>query len=147
MKTYELDSGGAGVLFICTDSKKILLLERSSYVSMSGYWALPGGSTDLGETPIETAVREVDEEIHINIDPSKLKLIYKNVVDFPKFTFYNFCYFVDHEFIPRLNWEHTQYGWFDFNDLPSPLHFGVQQLLKNQEAKIKVKKYLSSEIS
>jgi len=35
-----------------------------------GQWALPGGRCDAGETPIDTALREMDEEIGLKLSPA-----------------------------------------------------------------------------
>jgi 8-oxo-dGTP diphosphatase len=42
-------------------NNKILLVKRGTVV-FKGYWALPGGRVDAGETAEETVVREVKEE-------------------------------------------------------------------------------------
>ena len=34
----------------------------------SGQWALPGGSLDPGETPVEAALRELSEEVGLDLD-------------------------------------------------------------------------------
>lgn len=46
-----------------------LLCRRSSRVNRhAGQWALPGGRLDPGETPLDAARREVDEEIGLRLD-------------------------------------------------------------------------------
>ncbi len=46
-----------------------LLCRRTSRLNRhAGQWALPGGRVDPGETPIEAALREVDEEIGLRLD-------------------------------------------------------------------------------
>jgi 8-oxo-dGTP pyrophosphatase MutT (NUDIX family) len=48
-----------------------LLCRRASRMNRhAGQWALPGGRLDPGETPVEAALREVDEEIGLRLDES-----------------------------------------------------------------------------
>lgn len=50
-----------GVGCLCLDGSKVLLgLRHGSHAA--GEWAFPGGKIDLGESPVETAVREFREE-------------------------------------------------------------------------------------
>jgi 8-oxo-dGTP pyrophosphatase MutT (NUDIX family) len=35
----------------------------------AGQWALPGGRLDAGETPVEAALREVEEEVGLRLEP------------------------------------------------------------------------------
>jgi 8-oxo-dGTP diphosphatase len=52
---------GAGIVF--TDGEKVLLLRRAGDAKdEGGKWGIPGGKTEAGETPIETARRECQEE-------------------------------------------------------------------------------------
>ncbi|MCH9671004.1 MAG: CoA pyrophosphatase [Gammaproteobacteria bacterium] len=37
-----------------------------------GQWALPGGRVDAGETVVEAALRELDEEVGINLHPDRV---------------------------------------------------------------------------
>lgn len=46
-----------------------LLCRRASRMNRhAGQWALPGGRLDPGETPVDAALREVDEEIGLRLD-------------------------------------------------------------------------------
>ena len=48
-----------------------LLTRRGSALrSHAGQWALPGGRLDDGETPVEAACREVEEELGLAVDPA-----------------------------------------------------------------------------
>jgi len=48
-----------------------LLCRRPSRMNRhAGQWALPGGRLDPGETPLDAALREVDEEIGLRLDES-----------------------------------------------------------------------------
>ena len=37
-----------------------------------GQWALPGGRCDAGETPVEAALRELDEELGLDLSPTEV---------------------------------------------------------------------------
>jgi 8-oxo-dGTP pyrophosphatase MutT (NUDIX family) len=47
----------------------IILTRRASRMkNHAGQWALPGGRMDTGETPAETALRELEEEVGLKLD-------------------------------------------------------------------------------
>jgi 8-oxo-dGTP pyrophosphatase MutT (NUDIX family) len=50
------------------DNTAFLLTRRASSLrSHRGQWALPGGRCDAGETPVEAALRELDEELALGL--------------------------------------------------------------------------------
>jgi 8-oxo-dGTP pyrophosphatase MutT (NUDIX family) len=50
------------------DDTAFLLTRRASNLrSHRGQWALPGGRCDAGETPVEAALRELDEELALRL--------------------------------------------------------------------------------
>lgn len=51
----------------------VILTRRGSRLrAHSNQWALPGGRIDAGETPLEAAVREIDEEIGLQLSEGDL---------------------------------------------------------------------------
>lgn len=52
--------GAAGVLLLSGD---LVLLQLRANSHHSGTWSTPGGSLDRGETPVQAALREVQEEL------------------------------------------------------------------------------------
>ena len=57
---------------VANDAGEVLLIRRSD----NGNWALPGGAIDLGESAIQTAVRETREETGITCRVTGLAGIY-----------------------------------------------------------------------
>ncbi|TMK44229.1 MAG: CoA pyrophosphatase [Alphaproteobacteria bacterium] len=47
----------------------LLTLRASSLRAHRGQWALPGGRCDAGETPVEAALRELHEELGLELTP------------------------------------------------------------------------------
>lgn len=87
-------------------------------------WSVLSGKMDEGEDdPYRTVRREINEEL--GIDPSliqNIKLLDTHINDQTKF--HVFVGYVDDEFdIPNLKLdENDNYGWFNENNLPNPLH-------------------------
>jgi ADP-ribose pyrophosphatase YjhB (NUDIX family) len=51
----------------------LLLCRRASRLNRhAGQWALPGGRVDEGETPLEAALRELDEELGLRLEPDSV---------------------------------------------------------------------------
>lgn len=108
---------GAGVLFICTDTRRMLFVKRSPECDEPGTWCCLGGGVDPGETIEQGLRREVREEAGYTQDFTPVLF---DVSRQPGFTYHNFYAFVDKEFVPVLNDEHTAYKWCD--KLPKPCH-------------------------
>jgi len=133
---------GAGCLITATETNRFLLIQRSEYVPMPLVWGLPGGKVDAGERPMAAAKREVMEEIGFDMTDRPLRLIYTNDTHAPRFRFYTYACVVTKEFEPKLNWESTGYIWCDLDDMPSPLHWGVSQLINHDSSARILKRFI-----
>ena len=120
---------GAGILFLASDTGRVLLSLRSSAVSEPHTWGVIGGKIEDNESPLRAARREVKEEISFT---GKFEhLIPAYVFKTKDFKYYNFVGVVLNEFTPVLDYENDDAQWFDMHELPEPLHFGAMRLFQN----------------
>lgn len=59
-------------VFLTDTDGRVLLMRRAGSGYADGSLGLPAGHVDLGETPTGCAIREVGEELGIEVDPSEL---------------------------------------------------------------------------
>ncbi len=65
----------AGVLAF--KGEKLLLIQRGNEPKL-GQWSFPTGYVDIGDTPMETAVREAKEEADVDVELDRLLGVYSN---------------------------------------------------------------------
>ena len=106
--TYRLSSHA-----VITNSQGQVLLLKADYGQKS--WGLPGGALDKGETIHQALLRECQEELNCDVDIAYLSGVYYHTA------------FNSHAFIFRahmaedaeimLSDEHTEFGYFDIDEL------------------------------
>lgn len=117
----------AGVM--CEDKDGNLLFLKRAGGDHEGEWCFPGGMAEEGETPEQTALRELHEETqHAATDEQLMNLGGAAVTGDLQYTTFKYATGAD-SFAPVLNDEHTEAVWADPKDPPSPLHPGVKTLL------------------
>ena len=118
------------MIFIVNDKAEVLLQKRS--LSKGGLWATTGGHAKTGEDSIQGICSEAKEEIGVELDKSKLKLIhvFKN-----NYTFVD-VYFYKENFIVKdlkLQEEEVQeVKWFTLEEIQNLFETG-QFFLPHQE--------------
>ena len=125
----------AGTIFYCEKTNRYGLGRRGLGVRHPDTWGPVGGIIDVGEQSSETVIREVKEEIGMNLDQYKLKKIDYHIHSEGIYTLY--IYPVDDEFHPLLLQidEVSDFKWFLWDGLDN-LHPGLKRSLN------KIGKYL-----
>lgn len=71
-----------GVGAIVLDRGRVLLVERGN-PPLAGYWSLPGGVLEVGETLEEAVRREVLEETGLVVEPAGVVEVFERIVRDP----------------------------------------------------------------
>ena len=131
MKKY---TGQTSTAIIPYPENKILLIKRNT-IPFKGYWALPGGRMDPGETIEQTIVREVKEEtgLDVTILRNMGDYVEKGVKDDVEYEYYPTCFLVkpDDGEIKKQDSEIQEIKLFNLNELPKPLAFEHEQMIKD----------------
>ncbi len=104
--------------FVINDKDEILMAKEK----MDGKWTIPGGWADVGLSPAENTIKEIEEETGIEAETVRLLAVYdKRFHDHPPSPFYIYkivflCKVVGGEL--RGNFDIEDSGWFKLNDLP-----------------------------
>lgn len=84
----------AVVCWIINSDGKILLTQRKLDKHNGGLWEPTAGLVVSGESSLHGIIREVDEEIGININKSEIKLIKEIVEERPDVSFFRDIYLI-----------------------------------------------------
>ena len=131
MKKYM---GKTSTAIIPFSEDKILLVKRNT-VPFKGYWALPGGRMDPGETSEQTVVREVKEETGLDVAIVRIigKYVEKGVKDDVEYEYYPTCFLVKvvGGEIKRQESEIQEIQLFSLKELPNPLAFEHSKMIRD----------------
>lgn len=112
--------------FVTDNQDRLLLIRRTD----NGFWALPGGCQNLGESPAECAIRECQEETGYLVQIDKLLGVWSSL----RYEYVNYPW-KDNQFIhllfqahvtggkPRVSDESSEVRWFSKGEIP-PLSDG-----------------------
>ncbi|AOM79129.1 (deoxy)nucleoside triphosphate pyrophosphohydrolase [Pedobacter steynii] len=123
---------------ILNDEGQILVAQRSSSMSLPLKMEFPGGKIEPGESPEACLIREIKEEL--NVDIQVLSAIKSNRHVYPEFSIHLIpfiCRIISGEVTLR---EHISYDWLEASALPDcdwaaadvPIVLNYLDSLKNQ---------------
>lgn len=106
------------VAAIIESDDKILCVQRGEnklpYISKK--YEFPGGKIEEGESPEETIVREIKEELHMDIVPVKQSLTVHH--EYPDFILHMDSFICSCVSTELTLTEHIDYRWLSINELP-----------------------------
>ena len=127
-------TGKTSTAIIPFPEDKILLVKRDT-VPFKGYWALPGGRMDPGETLEQTVVREVKEETGLDVQVVRVigEYVEKGVKDEVEYEYYPTCFLVKVAGgeIRRQESEIQEIQLFSVEALPEPLAFEHDKMIRD----------------
>ncbi|MCL2135160.1 MAG: NUDIX hydrolase [Candidatus Bathyarchaeota archaeon] len=127
-------SGVTATAIIFCPGNKILLIKRNT-LPFRGFWALPGGKLEVGEIVEHTCVREVKEEVGVDV-----KIVCR-IGEYHEFgdregvvyDYYPSCFvvMVVGGQVVRQESEVQEVGLFGLDDLPCPLAFEHDKMISD----------------
>lgn len=132
---------GVGIGVMILKNNKVLLGKRhpdpekaSSLLHGEGTWTMPGGKLHFGEDLKEAAMREVLEETGLKVKKEDLKIISvtNDIVYDAHFVTIGFlCQNFEGQPKNIEPDEITEWQWFDLDQLPSPIFFSSEKIIRN----------------
>ena len=112
MKRLNIIKVSAGVLI---DNDEVLIARRAPKENFAGGWEFPGGKVEVDETPKECLIRELKEELNIDVSIGEFcaevtydyGTIYVNIIAF-------YCTAFNGEITVSV---HDKFKWIKINDL------------------------------
>lgn len=116
----------AGCVIVAKNTGRVCLQQRSNAVSDPGLWSCWGGHRDASESLKQCVRRELAEESGYQ-GPLQLLPLHRTA------SYATFVGRVPREFEPQINFESQDWGWFEPDQLPRPLHPGLAAALKSYQ--------------
>lgn len=129
---------GAGILGIDKNTGEILLIKRSSLVPNPNKWAVVGGKKDEEDDDIRSAaIREFKEEVQPD-SAYKLSKLPFFINENKYLKFYTFLGIFENKFVPVLNEENVDFGWFNIEELPDDLLPACELMFEEKQKELRI---------
>jgi len=154
IENYLQESEDTKIIVKCVikNHNNILLIRRAYDTPDAGFWDLPGGHVKEGEKEEEAVVREIKEEVGLNIEkPTSLKTIKINEIDCKIYTVkvkgpgLQVNLKPSNNNLDKFHWshlprpEHSEYHWVLYKDelermpMKKELKDAIKSLLKGRK--------------
>jgi len=129
---------GSSYLFLIKDNK-ILLQRRFQTGFMDGFYGVPAGHLDGNETAREGCVREIKEEISINIKPDDLEMVHimhRKAAHDERIDFFMTAKSYTGEIQNMEPHKCDELSWFALDELPDNIIDYIQVAIENYKKNI-----------
>lgn len=112
----------SGVMIKC--GNKVLLCKRREDIpntALPEYWSVPAGYVEADEEIKTAAIRETFEETQIELDATAVKFLSAYPAHGGRGVFYDYICEVDDEVEPVIDEEHSAWGYFGVDEIPTPI--------------------------
>ena len=114
---------------VVVKNNEVLLIKRA-VTPFKGYWCLPGGLMDVGETIEQTALREVKEETGMKAKIVKLVGVYSGPKRDPRGTIVTIVHLMKYvKVIGKHDNEVSDVRFFPINKLPKRIGFDHRKMI------------------
>lgn len=137
MAKYDIATPYTAVYLVIRKDERVAFVLRQNTDWMNGFYSLPAGKVEKGESFTAAAVREAHEETGISVSPENLRALITVHRNSPDSLWVDMCFEV-------LQWEgepynaephvHSELTWFDPRELPENVIPETRFLLQEIEA-------------
>lgn len=124
----------------CHCQGKVLFLKRHPEKPQGNTWCIPGGKKEEGENPRMTVIREIREEVGLNIDDDNLEMLEKMYMRLPHVEYVYHMFFKSFSTFPTIDLaldEHLELKWVSIEEaLELPLIAGGIEALSYYKERI-----------
>jgi uridine kinase len=118
----------------CEYNNKILFLKRAPEKIQGNCWGVPAGKAETGETPLQTLMREIKEEINISLDEKSIRSVGILYIALPHIHYTYHMYSYRFEELPEVQlnlMENRETSWLTIPEaLQLPLVSGGKEALR-----------------